>query len=570
MREHQRRCILPARKTGIWATRTNLESARMSMAAFTQFESLRTNSGRRPRAVREHEILRVAATLQGTDLRRSAEVVRKEAIVWAERRCGGELPQDAWAHRSFEYIAGGRNCLGIRLDNGDADLWAVRIDVPDNGVPGRVWTNEIVVGSLANERPRLSARLLVSTPEDVLDIEPHTPGFVYQAVDRCGLSCGAYELSTRPWQVSSDADADMLIQMLVDPARRLPVFVLTIPEREADRRPLLDADSLARSTLGLSHVVVLPTAYSWALTNQFGKQRAVFGGAVRTYLPGFAEDDSPYRHRLVIADQLATPEGKAQCARWMRWLAASESVRRFTLGDQVLAFAAIRNASSELRQHVLEAEGASESAQLVAARARIEALEKGREDDKLSLEYFASEHARAEERAQTAEDQARASAFRIQQLIDLLDANGQVRTQSVELPASWSELSNWCDVTLAGRVVLTPSARRAIRAPEFEDVQLAARCLLWLAEECWERRRTGGGSSLRDALIEAGVWNAHCGGDQFDLNWQGQRYTADWHIKNGGNTRDPQRCLRIYYFWDPLSQQIVVAEMPAHRRTDAS
>jgi hypothetical protein len=56
-----------------------------------------------------------------------------------------------------------------------------------------------------------------------------------------------------------------------------------------------------------------------------------------------------------------------------------------------------------------------------------------------------------------------------------------------------------------------------------------------------------------------------CGEDQFDLYWQGQRYTADWHLKSGGNMRDPVRCL-----WEPNTQQIVVADMPAHRRSSAT
>jgi hypothetical protein len=54
----------------------------------------------------------------------------------------------------------------------------------------------------------------------------------------------------------------------------------------------------------------------------------------------------------------------------------------------------------------------------------------------------------------------------------------------------------------------------------------------------------------------------------FDV--QGRRLEADWHIKNGGNTRDPWRCLRISYRWDDVTQQIVVAEMPAHGRAGAS
>jgi hypothetical protein len=36
------------------------------------------------------------------------------------------------------------------------------------------------------------------------------------------------------------------------------------------------------------------------------------------------------------------------------------------------------------------------------------------------------------------------------------------------------------------------------------------------------------------------------------------------HLRCGGNTRDPKRCLAIYYFWDDDSQQVVVGWLPGH------
>ena len=58
--------------------------------------------------------------------------------------------------------------------------------------------------------------------------------------------------------------------------------------------------------------------------------------------------------------------------------------------------------------------------------------------------------------------------------------------------------------------------------------------------------------------------------DEFRIWWQGQQHTADWHIKNGGNTRDPRRCLRIYYFWEHATQQVVIADMPGYRTSGAT
>jgi hypothetical protein len=100
-------------------------------------------------------------------------------------------------------------------------------------------------------------------------------------------------------------------------------------------------------------------------------------------------------------------------------------------------------------------------------------------------------------------------------------------------------------------------------------VALVGRCLRWLASTCRDRRINGGGS-LANIPIEEGVENAPCGADSFNFDFHGRRLQADWHVKSGGNTHDPVRCLRIYYAFDEMTQQIVIAEMPAHRRTGAS
>lgn len=525
----------------------------------------------RMRVVREFEILRVSATIFGKDSTKNAEIARKEVLRWAQNRSGGRLPPEAWNFENFEYLSGGRNSVGVRLRNEDSDIWAIRADDPDKNVAGRIWTTEVTVGLMVGQAPRFSLRLLASTQEEELDIEPHTPGLVQQVAESCALSRGSQQITTRPWLIETEADAVQLAEVLVDPYRKFPAFVLTVPEDSKEpHKPLIDAETLARATIGNGFVVILPAAHTWALTERFGKQRSVFGGAVRTYLPGFTPDANPYAHRLVIGDHVSTSDGAAQCMRWMRSLAATESIRRILLGRDVLAFAAIRNASLQVRQQQLKKEGASESEQLATANARIEALEREVSDQNASLGYFDEEHKRAEERAETAEEQTRASAFRVQHLIEQLKAVGKSVDSNIELPKSWSEFASWADVNFAGRVVLSPLARRQVRSPEFEDIALAGRCLLWLAKSCRDRRMKGGEGTLRDETVEDGIRNAHCGSDQFDLDWQGQRQTADWHIKNGGNTRDPRRCLRIYYFWHEQTQQIVIAEMPAHRRTAAT
>ncbi len=541
------------------------------MANVSLRDALVPLAARMSRVVREHEILRVTGGLPEKDPDKIAEIARNEILRWAQKRCGGQLPKKAWSSEPFDYFSGGRNSSCVRIQSSQSDIWAMRADDPDRTVPERIWTTEVVVGLLPGQQPQFSARLLVGTPEVDLDIEPHTPGFVQQVAETCGLTRGAYKLTHEPWIVDCEDDVNKLVERLIDQDRKLPIFVLTIPPGATDSaQTMLNATVLGRAMLGIGLVVVLQPAFTWVLSDHFGKTRSVFGGAARAYLPGFSQNADPYSHRLFIAERIASADGAAQCERWMRWLAAEESIRQTSLGTEVLTFSVIRNASLELHQKELEQEGATDSELLEATKVRVRALEMQIEDEKSTQEYFSSEHRKAEERAETAEGQARASTYRIQQLLEKWQVDGAEPASDAVPPDSWSDLLNWCDVELAGQLVLTPSARRTAKSPQFEDVQLVARCLLWLANICRTRRLKGGEGTLREETVEDGIRNSPCGTDAYDFKWQERQYTADWHIKNGGNTRSPLRCLRIYYCWDSETRQIIVSDFPAHRRTGAS
>jgi hypothetical protein len=527
-------------------------------------------ASRMPRVVREHEVLRVAGWMPGDDPATVAKTAVEQVLRWAQRRCGGRLPPEAWQHQSFDYFSGGRNSSSVRMVTDTSDIWSIRADDPDKTVAERVWTTEVVVGLQSGQSPRFSARLLVSTPEPNLQIEPHTPGFIQQVVENCVLISSKNFLSVAPTVYETEADAEDLIDQLIDPSRQLPIFVVTLAANGQVDHPTLDTASLSRAMLGIAYVAVLLPSAAWRLTDRFGKFKSVFGGAARVYLPGFSDDADPYIHRLVLANQIDTPEGAARCTRWIRQLAAQESVLRTKLGRDVLPFAAIRSANLQLRQQTLRNEDASPGDQLAAANDRITALEKQVASLTTEQDYYVVEYEKERERAEISESQAQKSSYRIQHLANQLKAKGDDPDQGISIPATWQEISAWCDQHLAGRLILTPNAHRGARSPVYTDAETAARCLLWLATDCRDQRMNGGGGSINNLSILDSIQNASCGSDTYDFDWNGRRFSADWHIKNGGNTRDPLRCLRIYYCYDEQTQQIIVADMPAHRRTAAS
>ena len=175
----------------------------------------------------------------------------------------------------------------------------------------------------------------------------------------------------------------------------------------------------------------------------------------------------------------------------------------------------------------------------------------------------------ARERADDAERRFDLSISQQQALADRLRDLGEDPEPEAPLPTEWSQFNDWCETRLAGRVLLTPRAHREVKRAQFGDVPLAARCLLWLAND-FRDRRMGRQPEDRRETVENGVHNARCGGDAFSVKWRGKNRRVDWHLKSGGSTHDPKRCLRIYYFWDSARNQAIVASMPAHIRTAAT
>jgi len=522
--------------------------------------------------VREREILRVAGYLIGGDRNAAVKIACDEVLRWAQKKAVVRFEKTAFNYEPFEQLSSGRSRVAIRIDEPDKSIWAIRVEDPDREIAGRIWTTEIAVADCKGDDPKFTVRLLVASPEVMLEVEPHVPGVVRQIINKPGLHCGAYRLIDKPMPIKSDSDANLLMGALLDPYRTLPIIVLSIPSGSYDPYlPNIDARQLAQACAGLAIVIILPAQFTWNLTERFGPRLSVYEGAVRIYQRGFTEDANPFGgHDLILADRFSNPEGAAITLKRLRWSAALGSITNLSLGTDVMTFASLRLRSLERQQMVLQSIGTTDKEQLETAIHTIKILEDRVAEENRLQQQFSVEHENAEERAKSAEAQLLASGFRIQQLIEQLKEAGTTPDATITLPHEWADFAAWCDANLAGRVILSPQARRGLRDSVFENVELAARCLLWLANEYRAAKTSGGARSLRDVVIAHGIINAHCGSDQFEFEWQARSRLVDWHIKNGGNTRDPKRCLRIYYFWDDLSQQAVIASMPEHRRTDAS
>lgn len=520
------------------------------------------------RLIDEREILRVVSTIPSSSEFDIFACARDEVLKWARKRAGVILPAGAWRGEYFELPAAGRTTMASSVETEGGLLWSLRGDDPDKNVAGRIWSSEISLGRAEQSgNVTLGLRLLVNSSERQLVIEPAVPGPVLQIADSCGLVDGPVPIRSQAHHAENVGHIEMLVDWLISPRRRLPIIVATGDEREDDpSTAMLDVNALGKALCGLAHVVSVPASVSFHLSDAVGKELTVFHGGVRVYESGFDLDADPRNHRLILGHHIR--RSPTETAAELRRGIARESLRRSRLGHEIVSFAAVRSAAIQ-KQKLSEANsGADDSEKFATLERQVIALNKQIEDLQSQVNQAWQLSEDESERAEIAEKQVHSSSARIEMLESALSEVGK---ENIEAPAptGWEEFTEWCDTTFAGRVCLASAARRGLKKPEYRDIETAVKAIRWLAWDARARFLEGGGA-LANIPVFDGITNAPCGADEYTFDFQGRRLSADWHLKNGGNTRQPERCLRIYYTFDHQTRQIVVSDMPAHRRTGAS
>ena len=146
----------------------------------------------------------------------------------------------------------------------------------------------------------LGLRLLASSSEPEIVIDPHVPGLLRQISNVCGLGVDGHVVRPAPSLVKTDQGMMALVSLLQDQNRRLPVIVVSGDERRSDpSAPLLDAGRLASATLSLAHTVVVPARFSYKISEEFGRIRSCFRGAVRVYMPRFDDSGGSIRSSFI-------------------------------------------------------------------------------------------------------------------------------------------------------------------------------------------------------------------------------------------------------------------------------
>ena len=542
---------------------------------------------------------------------------RRIAIDWLQGQMGTALPRKAQAHRSFTHTGDDAVGRAIRTRDGRGDYWAAQLERTPR--EGQATVTEVVV---AQPEVRSALVRIKVFDRSVVPTDPVSqyPGEMFAEMAECTpLLLGGRTLSHTPIVVDSPETMRGFHRMLVDPGRRMPFAVVSVPPDLDDPGVLRTQwESLARILTGLAIVWVLPPKMTYRLSDQVSKSLSVFLGAWRFYRPGFNNLADRSHHPLFLKNRMEDERGMEETARQFLTMAIEERMRAGSDGHLSIGYddlareeaaagrvparlvARLRDSLRSGAAEPARAEDASASAgdrvqmlgdapygQFGTAQASVREPGPGVSETDAAIGEQAAPDGRkkptATERAGTwthrynealrradqAERERDEARRRVDQLTELVRALGGNPDAATPFPTAWEQFARWCDENLGERVSLAGEVRRALRGAEFEDVALAARCIHWLAHDYRDECLRGGNPHMHGCIhqIDESVYNLPCDADCLVCKWGGQHHPVKWHLQCGADGHDPRHCLCIYYFWDEETQRVVVASMPPQRES---
>lgn len=542
-----------------------------------------TFAGRAPFS-RVRSVSQVLLTFQSGDPKKTFGEIRKEALQWLARRAGRPLPKHAWDGESFDMLeVGAQPVSALALE--DPYYWCFRISDADKEIARRNWTTE--AGILLDDSGvlfgcRLQCVALGESPNFVATI----PGVVAQVVNHHASYLDGRRISLKAWNVDSESAVVELVDLLLDSARSRPVIVISLGDKDGhDGRGVIDADDLARLTVGAAHVVTLTGNASYALTDQLGKQFSVFHQAVRTYRPRLdVNEDAPTEHPIALPGSIEerADGGAMAFKRFLVERALRDTVVGVDIYQQLPSFADVHAQALKQKRTKASATGASDKELLGLAIEENDSLRRKLEGEKKTydglLQSAEEDRIQIEKERDEARSSYRALQGRLMHLEVALHATG--RQENTPIPDSFEGLEEWCTSYLPGRVYVVPRAFRAAKKSAFENSELAYKALLILRDFYVPMRREGGREkrlAYEQALAQSGLEDAQSfsgprageQGDEYRVMYNGRPRYLDRHIK-GSSSREERFGFRLYFFWDEDSQEVVVGSFPTHLSTRAT
>lgn len=502
---------------------------------------------------------------------------RRLILEWAHEKWPTLITEDHFERSSFEFSRPGVSIEFVC--NADQSIWAFRVEHLDLGA-ARTWTTEMVVAAagdidMVGLRNYCAYSGLAATPR------PSSPRVLRSLAKACHLLDAGREVGEFKF-VSASSECEDLVALLCSENRTLPVVVLST--REQTGTFSLHPVGLIKHLSGLAHIYLLDRDAANTLGLLLSGRHVVFDGAVRTFYPGFSLDSDPFNHPVASLSRIEAWEdnfdvelkGPAAFQRFLMDSMHAFSVRRVAQLESWSSYQSIKReiglaagSQSQDRDH---------GKQLEELRAENEVLQELLQDDSDARVWRDWSESLDSENAELRQ-QLNAERALNQVLSGELDrwrAGGGADSDS--LPTDYQEIPDWVGRNYASKVRLHSRAIRSLKSAIYRDVELVCRAIQFLAEEFHQTKTLGGKDLLKERdekLNELGLELSpslaeHRLGEfreQYTVDYQsGQstKHVLDMHLKTKGNSKDPRNCLRIYFFWDPQNEVVVIGHLPSH------
>ena len=491
-----------------------------------------------------------------------------------------KLPPEAAEHRSFEIQDENRQCECVAVP--ERMLWAIRFKFTSKD--GTLWYYDI---ALVREDDRLIFGMKIDTAfgADVKALQANLP--LVGSLLGCGLLAQGRPVTANLWLVNTPEDVPELVALLEAPYRSLPVIVISAVNRNAWRFTptapgyLVNASYLADKVKGYAIVAQISFQAAFALTEAVGKSWSVYDGACRTYFPKIDFDNgSPAHHPGNFKDKIWfwNYEGLRGERGYTAFLIdtahrVASTSRTDWSGLYFVPDARILAAELELA-HAAHLANAPERE--LAMQNHIAALQRKLQTAEDENADWLTELENATAEAEYYKQENAALRLRLDALrAHLIRQNGESPDAEIPIPDSYKEMSEWVKEHLAGRLILHPRAERALSKAEYTEVGMVYRALLILANEYRDSRMgVGTDEAFRDVLAQYGM-NFSGSIDKSRAGQEGEAYYVKYPIGSSqrvflqfhivrGNSREDRYCMRIYFFWDEDTNQVVVGWLPSH------
>lgn len=496
-------------------------------------------------------------------------------------RLGALLPTSAQETPEFTVEEGGLLLQAVRVDIEGAEIWAARFQHPDDDVPGRTWIVE-VNAALVGDKSIFGYRMSASSVSGVdAPIQFSKPGVLRGVSEQIGLWDAGRLLDGASFDVTNSPEVEDLYQLVFHPDRSLPVVVVSeLPRRWFGEtgQYIFDCSGIAKKLRFAAHVVRLSFQMGYEWQDKVGDPWSVYGGAARIYWPKarLAEEDRG-RHGLFFPDRIAqwhSPDGtEGGVGVFTRWLERRCWTYQLSpeYRERFASFLDVRSRSIELAiQRAAKAGNLTD--EVLALRRKVEALQ----DEKQDATEIANDYGRERDRLKMTVEDLEGQIFGLKQTISSLRRSKSAGglPEIPEILHNFDDLAGWCDRYLSGCVDVLSRAINAAKRSNYSDPSLVYKALLLLANEYRSMRITGS-SEAKEAFERQrkalGITMTRAGGEttftkfssDYQVLWGGRKRTLEWHLEKGGG-RDEQYFLRIYFFWDEESEQVVVGWMPSH------